>query len=382
MVLFTILSSALLGFSALYAPQPLYPVFQISFNVTPTQVATLTTLTLLPMSVAPFFYGFLLEVFSPQRLLLLSLILLAFLQFSFIAFSPFWALQMIRLLSGLVLPALFTSLMTYVARLSDPDRRRRWMAYYIAATILGGMSGRLVSGAISHYFHWQVSFLILGCSMLFILYPVWRLPEEKGESNRAITWSSALRILANREVVFYYIAVSFSFLVFVAILNFLPFRIRELNPAASEFYIGLNYIGYTIGIVVAVNNQRLQRWFLHPAQGSSYAVFFMILVLVLLYLPMLWTLFLVMFVLAALFFFIHATASTCVNKLESGNHGLVNGLYVSFYYLGGSVGSLAPGPIYAQWGWSWVIAALQLLLLLVWIYSLVYLKSRKLRTQN
>jgi YNFM family putative membrane transporter len=51
-------------------------------------------------------------------------------------------------------------------------------------------------------------------------------------------------------------------------------------------------------------------------------------------------------------FLVHATASGLVNRLVPGNKGMVNGLYVAFYYGGGTLGSYLPGYAYRYWGWQ------------------------------
>ena len=47
-----------------------------------------------------------------------------------------------------------------------------------------------------------------------------------------------------------------------------------------------------------------------------------------------------------------------MNKLAGGNKGVVNGLYVAFYYSGGAVGSSVPGFIYHGCGWASFLSAL------------------------
>ncbi|MCK5912667.1 MAG: MFS transporter, partial [Desulfuromusa sp.] len=66
-----------------------------------------------------------------------------------------------------------------------------------------------------------------------------------------------------------------------------------------------------------------------------------------------WILFGMMFLFCGAMFLVHATASGLVNRLAGNEHrGLTNGLYVAFYYAGGSIGSFAPGIIYSYFGWN------------------------------
>jgi YNFM family putative membrane transporter len=49
---------------------------------------------------------------------------------------------------------------------------------------------------------------------------------------------------------------------------------------------------------------------------------------------------------------LHSAGSGFVNKNVDKNKGVVNGLYVSFYYFGGILGSYLPGLIYENEGWK------------------------------
>jgi YNFM family putative membrane transporter len=48
----------------------------------------------------------------------------------------------------------------------------------------------------------------------------------------------------------------------------------------------------------------------------------------------------------------HALLSGYVNTLAKSKKGIANGVYISFYYLGGTIGSFAPGALYECCGWK------------------------------
>lgn len=70
-----------------------------------------------------------------------------------------------------------------------------------------------------------------------------------------------------------------------------------------------------------------------------------------------------MFLFCGAMFLVHATASGFLNSRATASKGVVNGLYVAFYYAGGTVGSYAPGFVYKAWGWNVFLAALLLVAL-------------------
>ncbi len=159
-----IIFNTILVLSVLYAPQPLLPVLSQEFGVSREAAAALTTVTFIPLALAPLAYGYLLETVSPVRVLKISVPLLAVTELCFAGTSSFPLLITIRLIQGLLVPAILTSLMTYLSERSSADIIQRVMAIYIAATILGGFVGRATSGLIANLFGWRFSFLIIEIS--------------------------------------------------------------------------------------------------------------------------------------------------------------------------------------------------------------------------
>lgn len=73
-------------------------------------------------------------------------------------------------------------------------------------------------------------------------------------------------------------------------------------------------------------------------------------------------------------------ASGYINFLAKEHKGIANGLYVSFYYLGGALGSFVSGVFYINFGWSIFLLVLIMLLAisLIFAYKLGVLKSEKI----
>src|SRR5690606_25994967 len=89
--------------------------------------------------------------------------------------DSFTALLGLRLVQGLLLPAIFTSLMMYVALAAAPHQRAREMAHYVAASILGGYLGRLLAGLGAAYVDWRAVFYLLAAGLLLAAWPLGRL---------------------------------------------------------------------------------------------------------------------------------------------------------------------------------------------------------------
>lgn len=348
-----IIFNTILVLSALYAPQPLLPVLSHEFSVSREAAATLTTVTFIPLALAPLAYGYLLETVSPIRVLKIAVPILAISELFFAGSSNFSLLIMIRLFQGLLVPAILTSLMTYLSSRSTADTVQRSMAMYIAATIFGGFVGRATSGLIANLFGWRFSFLALAITLVVGFVTLFRLPESSGVKMVRPQPSALLDVLRKPAFLPLYLCIFCLFLVFAAVMNFLPFRLTELSDQANELRIGLMYSGYMMGIVTSLGAPKFVGWVKGELRTIRIGLIALGLTLCGLAWQQIWILFGMMFLFCAAMFLVHSTASGLVNRMAGSEHrGLTNGLYVAFYYAGGSVGSFAPGIVYRYYGWN------------------------------
>lgn len=356
-----IIFNTILALSVLYAPQPLLPVLSHEFGVSREAAAALTTVTFIPLALAPLAYGYLLETVSPVRVLKIAVPLLALTELFFAGTSSFSLLITIRLIQGLLVPAILTSLMTYLSGRSSADTVQRVMAIYIAATIAGGFIGRATSGLIANLFGWRFSFLALAITLCIGFWTLFRLPETSELKTTRLQPKALLEVLRRPAFLPIYLSIFCLFLIFAAVMNFLPFRLTELSDQANELRIGLMYSGYMMGIVTSLGAPRFISWIQGELKTIRVGLFCLGLTLIGLATNQVWVLFGMMFLFCGAMFLVHATASGLVNQLAGNQHrGLTNGLYVAFYYAGGSIGSFAPGIVYSRFGWNGFLILLAL----------------------
>jgi len=357
-----IIFNTILALSVLYAPQPLLPVLSQQFGVSREAAAALTTVTFIPLALAPLAYGYLLETVSPIRVLKFAVPLLALTELLFAGASSFPLLISIRLVQGLLVPAILTSLMTYLSGRAAADTVQRVMAIYIAATIFGGFIGRATSGLIANLFGWRFSFLALAITLAIGFLTLFRLPETTGLKITRPHPRAIIETLRRPTFLPIYLSIFCLFLIFAAVMNFLPFRLTELSDQANELRIGLMYSGYMMGIVTSLGAPKVVSWFNGELKAIRIGFICLGLTLIGLAGNQVWLLFGMMFLFCGAMFLVHATASGLVNHLGGSEHrGLTNGLYVAFYYAGGSVGSFAPGIIYHHYGWNGFLISLAII---------------------
>lgn len=359
-----VLACATLTFCVLYAPQPLLPRIADTFQVSPADASLMISITLLPLALAPLFYGYLIETFSARTLLRVAMALLAISEFALWWIDQFWGLIAVRLIQGLLLPAVLTGLMTYCSSMSPAGDVRRIMSYYIAATILGGFAGRAASGAIATLAHWRDVFFILGALLGIASLLLFLIRQD----NRTDTGFARFEFSAVRDVLrqpLYlqgYLLIFVAYFVFGSVLNFLPFRLKELNPEISELTIGMAYIGYLVGLVIALSSVRISRRLGGESQSVIVGMGLYMAGSAALLTSAVPMVFGAVFIYCAGLFLTHSVLSGLLNHHASEHKGVVNGLYLCFYYAGGALGSYLPGFIYRYFGWPVFIATIMIVI--------------------
>ena len=346
------LIATVIAFSTLYIPQPMLPLLAREFGVSAGEAGLLMTVAMLPLALAPVFYGYILQAIPAKLMLIAALFLLALNQACFYFAAEFWHLLLLRLGQGLLLPAIFTALMTYCASMAPRASVRRAMGYYIGATILGGFGGRLAGGIFASVFDWRIAFVVIGAAQLLPLLLLIRVDADADINFARLDPGSVSRVLRRPNYRFMFAALASVFFVFSGILNLVPFHLQDIDPGATPLLISMLYLGYLIGVPVSFFSDSIGRRFADDRGGLLLGLavhgFGLVMLLFVAYQGLL----LMMFFLAGGFFLIHALLSGLANHLAEEHKGVVNGLYVSIYYLSGALGSWLPGYLYDGVGWD------------------------------
>lgn len=346
-----LIATTILAYFVLYSPQPLLPFFQRRFEAATSQITLLISVTMLPLSLAPLLFGKLLAHRSPIRLLRPAVGVLAASEVAFVLADSLWVLIAIRAIQGLVLPAVLTSITTYLATTARRGELRRTMATYVASTIVGGYTGRLVSSLVAAALDWRLFYLAVTVGLLVCLSFLRRVRDESTRKPQPSTLRDWTRMLGDPSYLTTYVSVFCLFFVFAGLLNFLPFRTEELSQGSPGRLTGAIYTGYALGVGTSLGSGWIVR-----ALGSdrrvlvgAYSVFLAALLISLV--PNLWSLFAALFFFCGAMFLVHAVSTGIVNQIGRHHKGMVNGCYMAFYYGGGVLGSYLPGFIYERSGW-------------------------------
>ncbi|MEZ7934655.1 MAG: MFS transporter, partial [Sulfurospirillum sp.] len=361
--LLIIYTCTILTLCTLYAVQPIQPLFEKEFSLSRFEAVIFTTVIMLPLGFAPIFYGYILETFSSKLFLRNAVLILGILELCFAWSDTYPVLLAIRALQGLLIPAVLTSLMSYISFITPKDRVQQAIGYYIGATILGGFVGRLLSGVLSDYFGWRLFFVLLGIALIAMFGCLNFLSEEVKVDFVKPKFSQIMDVLKNKTFFNIYMMMFFIFFVFQALLNFIPFQLKTFSSTMGYGKVGMMYAGYIIGFIISIRILWMIRLFKSESKTIIVGIITYVIGLQIFHINNYMVMFGGMFVFCAGFFIIHSVASGLISKLAHEKRAISNGLYLSFYYAGGTVGTFAPGVFYHYLGWHIFLGLLAFIVL-------------------
>jgi MFS transporter, YNFM family, putative membrane transport protein len=352
-LVFSLVAAAI---SNVYLTQPVLPVIQREFGVSPSLASYTVSAVILGIAIANLPFGMLADRFPVRRLILVGGLVVALAGLACAATHSLRLLIAARFLQGLFVPALTTCLAAYLSVNLPLERLNVVMGSYVSATVAGGLGGRLLGGFIHPPLHWRYAFvtaavLVAGATLM----AVWRLPEGQGVEGNPAESEGFLALLAHEELRRIFLVAFGGFFVFSSVFNYLPFYLHQPPFNASTQLITLLYLSYLIGVFIGPVAGNLSN---RIGNGATMVLGSLVFALALT-LTLIKTLPAILAALALVclgFFAIHAAAAGALNRKLTASRGRANSLYVLSYYLGGAVGITVSGYAYSLAGWPGVIA--------------------------
>ncbi len=96
-----------------------------------------------------------------------------------------------------------------------------------------------------------------------MLLPIWLMRYASADAQisfERLDVRSISRVLADINYRYLYLMLATVFFVYTAILNLIPFRLYELDPSISPLIISSLYIGYLVGVPIALYSESLTRF--------------------------------------------------------------------------------------------------------------------------
>jgi len=337
--------------SVMYATQPLQPLLAQEFDITVIQASQFTAVILFFLAISPIIYGYILEKIDAKKMLINASFVLLITNICLGLSANYEMFLFFRICEGLVIPAILTSLMSILANI-DKENVKFNMSIYVAATVFGGLIGRIFSGFIATTFAYEYVFYSLSFALLLSIILIKKLDYNGDATMIKPKIDDVLNILKDKRFVIVYFVMFCVFFIFAGVLNVLPFRVKDISQGFSEFQISLLYLGFGMGILVSLTAKKIIKFFKGEINTILVAVAFFTAVIVILINENIMYLFLLIFLLSIGMFTNHTVSTQLANSMKVSQKSLTSGMYLTFYYLGGALGSFVPSIIYKSFGWD------------------------------
>ena len=349
------------AFTNLYAPQAVLPLLASEFAVSPAEISmAMTACTLAVALVAPF-SGALADVIGRKRVIAWSMVALVA-PTMLIALAPDlpWLIAL-RFMQGLLLPPIFAVMVTYIGEEWPPSDATRMTGIYIAAGSFGGFLGRFLTGVLAEWIGWRAAFVAEGLLTLALAVAVIvLLPRETRfvrASNLRAAFAQMLRHFRNPQLVATF-ALGFGVLFnFIAAFTYVNFYLADAPFSLSPALLGSIFVIYLLGTVLApFTGRAVARFGRRPFVLAMLALWLAGMALTLI--PWLPVIILGLALCVVCGFYTQACSTSYVAITAREGASTAIGLYVTAFYVGGSIGAVLPGIAWNLGHWPAVVAVI------------------------
>jgi predicted MFS family arabinose efflux permease len=356
------LAVAIAGFCAflnLYSPQALLPALAREFGTTAATISTIMTASTFAIALTAPFTGAIADVLGRKRVITAAMLAVVLPMVGAAMAQDVEALVAWRFIQGLMLPPVFAVTVAYIGDEWPAKQVAGVAGIYIAGSSIGGFSGRLVPGVLADLAGWRSAFLVLAAiSLVGALAVALLLPREKHfvrSEGLATSARQMLRHLKNPQLVATF-AIGFGVLfTFIAVFTYVSFHLAGPPYYFSSTLLGAIFTCYLVGTVVSP----MTGWAIAEL-GRRRLLLVIIAVWVLGVLltlaPPVAIIVLGLTVCAACGMLVQTISTGYVAAIAKDGRSSAVGLYVTAFYVGGSMGAFLPGLVWERGGWPACVA--------------------------
>lgn len=343
----------------MYLTQPVLPELSREFGVGPAQAGLTVSAVVLAIAAASTSLGALSDALGRRRVMVASAALLV-LPTAACALAPsFAALLGLRALQGVFIPGVTAVSVAYAGDRYPLQALPRVVAGIMGAAVAGGLLGRVMAGPVTAAFGWRATFLVgaaataLGAAALAReLAPA----PPRGPLQLRRAYAGVLAHLREPRLVGGFLVGACLFFGWMGLFTFLPYHLTSPRYGLSTAVVSSVYLVYAAGVVASPVAGRLAQRFSPRAvmaaglaAGAAGAAATLARPLPLVVAG------LVVFVGGA--YTAQAIAPSFVNASARTAKGAASALYLTFYYVGGTLGATLPGLAWQRWRWPGVVTA-------------------------
>lgn len=348
-------------FLNLYSPQALLPELGREFGASAAAISTIMTASTLAVALTAPVTGAIADMLGRKRVITFALFAVSF-PTVMLTFAPdVHAIAVWRFIQGLFLPAIFAVTVAYIGDEWPPNEVAGVAGVYVTGSSIGGFAGRMVPGVLADLVSWRSAFLVLAAMTLIAAVAIlFMLPQEKrfvrSEGLRA-SLAQMLQHLRNPQLIATF-AVGFGTLFnFIATFTYISFHLAGPPYNFSSTWLGALFLTYLGGTAMTPWTGRLIARF-----GRRNFVLRVVAVWIagalLLLSPSLALIITGLVVCATCGMLCQSVSTGYIAVIAKQGRSSAVGLYVTCFYVGGSVGAFLPGLTWSSAGWPSVVAML------------------------
>ena len=347
-------------FSDMYITQPVLPLLSAEFGISPAVAGLSISAVVFCIALSSGFYGVLSDRVNRKTLMVTACALLV-LPTLLCALAPnFSTLLVLRAAQGLLIPGITVVAVAYIGDLIAPAHVGRVVSLYIAATVVGGLSGRVISGMIASVFNWHGAFVFFAITTALTALLMWRvLPADSRPHHLRHQHTRARELfvsLRTRNLLGAFVIGMCAMFGFIGVFTYLPYYLTHAPFNLSQGIVSLAYVTYAAGVVVSPLAGRWSQFY-SRRRLMGIGIVCAIFGIALTGLPVLWSVIAGLIFLNLGMFTAQALAPAYVNTRAARAKGSASAAYNTFYYTGAVLGSFLPGLAWQHFGWWGVIAA-------------------------
>ncbi|WP_066294467.1 MFS transporter [Arthrobacter sp. B6] len=353
-------------FAQLYSTQAVLPIMATDLRITAAEAGLTISLATAGLAVTVIPWSFLADRIGRVKAMAMGITAATVFGLLVPLACSFEMLLGLRLLEGMALGGIPAIAIAYLNEEVNKAHAALAAGSYVAGTTLGGLAGRLVAGPVGELWGWRaavfaVSLLATVAAVLFLLL----VPKARGFTpTKAAGWPGAWTTLAghvrNRKLLALYVQAFLLMGGFVAVYNYLGFRLAGAPFSLPATLISLIFLAYLSGTVssrwAAALTLRFGRRNVLLA-----GVVLMVAGLALTLTQLLAIILLGLVVFTGGFFAAHSIGAGWTGTIASTGRAQAASLYNLSYYLGSSVIGWAGGLVFQSWGWPALAATVMVL---------------------
>jgi YNFM family putative membrane transporter len=294
-----------------------------------------------------------------RRIIVLSTFLLAIPTILTATSGSLTQLVIWRFLQGIIVPGIFGVTIAYITEEWPRSRVPRVMSLYVSGIVLGGFLGRVFTGvAAAHHLipfvapNGRNGFIAIGAVDLVFGFFLWRwLPHDSPLPAGADQKTNIARHFRNPQLLATF-AVGFNvFFSLIATFTYVTFYLAAPPFMLSPAKLSAIFMVYLVGLIVTPLGGI---WISHVGSRTALicSVGAGILGILLTLIPNLLVILFGLICCSSGVFICQAASNSYIQRVaQSGGRSSAAGLYVMFYYTGGSLAGVLPGMLwhYGQW---------------------------------